>query len=364
MNPNSLNAKYLIREMPKSQIRLRPTPSIFGISPFWSFVMKSQRWNLSAIVLSLIFAAQAAVCRAAEFTVKEHDDRIDVQIDGQPFTTYLHEGFPKPILYPIYGPHGIPITRNWPIKKDVPGESRDHVHHKSMWFAHSPVNGVDFWSESKNAGREVQTKLVRAEGGKDRAVIETTNDWQDAKGKVILSDTRILRFSLVPVGRVIDWRIDLHASHGPVTFGDSKEGTMAIRTRPELRLVTSSQRGATAAKGQAVNSEGVRGTAVWAKRADWVDYWADVEGKTIGVAIFDHPDNLRHPTWWHAREYGLISANPFGIHDFEKGKPAGAGNLTIPEGKSITLRYRFIFHEGNPENAKIAELYEQYAKPK
>jgi hypothetical protein len=180
----------------------------------------------------------------------------------------------------------------------------------------------------------------------------------------VLSDTRTLRFSVVPGCRVIDWQIELNASHGPVTFGDSKEGSMAIRTRPELQLATSSQRGATLAKGQAVNSEGVRGTAIWAKRADWVDYWAEVEGKTIGVAIFDHPDNLRHPTWWHAREYGLISANPFGIHDFEQGKPADSGNFTITGGQSVTLRYRFVFHEGDPESAKIEELYEQYATPK
>jgi hypothetical protein len=326
--------------------------------------VKSDRFNLVAIALFLTAVLHAAVCRSAEFSVKEHDNQIDVAIDGQPFTTYLHEGYPKPILYPIYGPHGIPITRNWPMKNDVPGETKDHVHHKSMWFAHSPVNGVDFWSETKTSGREVQTKLVRAEGGQDQAVIETTNDWQDAKGKVVLSDTRVLRFSVVPGGRTIDWRIDLHASHGPVTFGDSKEGSMAIRTRPELQLVTSSQRGATPAKGQALNSEGVRGADVWAKRANWVDYWAEVEGQTIGVAIFDHPENLRHPTWWHAREYGLISANPFGIHDFEQGKPADAGDFTIPEGESMTLRYRFVFHEGDPEKAKLAEIYEQFAKPK
>ncbi|MCC6126963.1 MAG: PmoA family protein [Pirellulales bacterium] len=313
-------------------------------------------------VLSASFLLAGSI-PAAEFTVQERDNQIDVEIDGQPFTTYRQEDLPKPILYPLLGPQGIPMTRNWPLKKDVPGEAKDHVHHKSMWYAHSPVNGVDFWSESTRSGRVVQTKLVRAEGGKDRAVIETTNDWKDAKGKVQLTDTRLLTFSQVPGGRAIDWQLTFHASHGPVTFGDSKEGSMAIRTRPELQLENNPKQGVTTAKGQALNSEGVRGKDVWAKRAKWVDYWAEVEGKILGVAIFDHPQNPRHPTWWHAREYGLISANPFGIHDFEKGQPAGAGNLAIPAGKSVTFRYRFVFHEGDPQKAKIAELYERFAMP-
>ena len=205
-----------------------------------------------------IIAAVAGAAHAAEFTVKEHEHQIDVQIDGQPFTSYLPEGYSKPILYPILGPEGIPITRNWPMKKDVPGEAKDHVHHKSMWFTHGKVNGVDFWTEGPKTGRIVQTKLVRAEGGKDRAAIEATHDWQDAGGKVVMSDTLLLAFSLVPGGRVIDWQIELHASHGPVTFGDTKEGTMAIRTRPELQLVNDPTQGVTTANGQALNSEGVR----------------------------------------------------------------------------------------------------------
>ena len=83
----------------------------------------------------------------------------------------------------------------------------------------------------------------------------------------------------------------------------------------------------------------------------------------MGVAIFDHPSNPRHPTWWHARTYGLITANPFGLHNFER-KGRGAGNMTIEAGKSVTFRYRFLFHSGDVKEAKIAERYEQFAKSK
>ena len=83
--------------------------------------------------------------------------------------------------------------------------------------------------------------------------------------------------------------------------------------------------------------------------------------ETVGIAIFDHPSNPRHPTWWMARSYGYVGANPFGIHAFE-GKPKGTGDFRIKSGESATFRYRFVFHEGDPDQAKIAERYARYAK--
>ena len=137
---------------------------------------------------------------------------------------------------------------------------------------------------------------------------------------------------------------------------------MAIRTHPNLRLSNDPKRGVTTANGQAVTSTGVRGGAVWGKRAEWIDYWGKIDGKTVGIAIFDHPSNPRHPTWWMARTYGYVGANPFGIHAFE-GKPAGTGDFSIKAGRTVTFRYRFVFHEGDPKQAKIADRYRRFAKP-
>ena len=83
----------------------------------------------------------------------------------------------------------------------------------------------------------------------------------------------------------------------------------------------------------------------------------------IGIAIFDHPENPRHPTWWHVRDYGLFSANPFGVHDFEK-KPKHTGDYTLEAGKSLTFRYRFYYHEGDEVQAKVAERYSDYVAGK
>ena len=101
----------------------------------------------------------------------------------------------------------------------------------------------------------------------------------------------------------------------------------------------------------------------WGKRATWVDYYGPVEGATVGVAMLDHPRNLRHPTWWHVRDYGLFAANPFGIHDFEPQQPAGAGDHALPAGGTLTFRYRVFLHNGTTAEARIADVWTAYAEP-
>ena len=131
---------------------------------------------------------------------------------------------------------------------------------------------------------------------------------------------------------------------------------MAMRINETMRLIKDGKPGA----GHSVNSEGVRDVAAWGKRAKWVDYYGPVNGQIVGIAIFDHPSNPRHPTWWHVRDYGLFAANPFGVHDFE-GKPAGTGKLVVPADTSITFRYRFLYHRGDELAGRVAEQYREYA---
>ena len=79
--------------------------------------------------------------------IEPQEGKFRVLVDGQPFAELDYQTYDKPIVYPIYGPGQIPMTRNYPMRKDVPGEANDHSHHKSMWFAHGDVNGVSFWDE-------------------------------------------------------------------------------------------------------------------------------------------------------------------------------------------------------------------------
>lgn len=287
--------------------------------------------------------------------IKQLSDRLRIEIDGHLFTEYRFKDVPRPYYYPLIGPGDLPMTRNWPMN-DAPGEQHDHPHHRSLWFAHGNVNGHDFWSEQKGFGKIVHDGFAETISGRKEGVIKSRDKWVTEDGVVVCTDERTLRIyePISPAERLFDFEVTLHASNGDLTFGDTKEGTMAVRLAATMRLKGK------VGQGHIVNSEGVRDDETWGKRADWCDYYGPVQGQTVGIAIFDNPHNPRHPTWWHVRDYGLFAANPFGRHDFEKLPNKLAGNLTIPAGQSVTFRYRFYLHQGTEQEAKVAEKYKEY----
>lgn len=300
----------------------------------------------------------------AEVSLSCRDGRIDVAVDGEPFTAYVFEGHRKPILFPVLGPGGTPMTRSWPIEDGVPGEAHDHPHHESIWFTHGLVNGIDFWTShpksdkaDRQAGNRIEHVALREARSGAEGVIEAAHRWVAADGTVVCTDTTRLVFGGDPRLRTIDSTITIHADHGPVTFGDTKEGAMGIRMRTPLQLRDLD--GSEGAAGHCINSEGVREADVWGKSARWVDYWGPVDGRTVGIAILDHPASFRHPTHWHARDYGLVAANPFGLHDFSDAAP-GTGDHTIPAGGTLALRYLLVFHEGDPQAAGIDEVWRRW----
>ena len=320
------------------------------------------RLGLAFVLLGIVYAVRAAdvsptAAAKKGVLITQLADRLRVEINGQLFTEYLYKDVPRPYCYPLIGPGDVAMTRNWPMK-DTPGEEHDHPHHRSLWFAHGAINGYDFWSEEKAFGKTVHDDFLEVKSGAKAGVIRERNKWVAADGTVVCTDERALRFynPSRPSERLMDFEITLIASNGALTFGDTKEGTMAVRLAETMRLKGK------VGKGHIVNSAGVRDGQTWGKRAEWCDCYGPVEGKTVGIAIFDHPQNPRHPTWWHVRDYGLFAANPFGQHDFESLPDKTAGNLIVPAGKSVTFRYRFYLHEGDDQQAKVAEKYKLYAK--
>jgi hypothetical protein len=310
-------------------------------------------------LLSAAVTASAADSKGVQIT--ELPDRLRVEINGKLFTEYHFKDVPRPFCYPLLGPGGVAMTRNAPMK-EVAGEDRDHPHHRSFWFTHGNVNGVDFWSEARDFGKIVHGSFVKVSSGAQEGVIQSRHQWLAKDGTEVCTDERTLRIYNRPDNeRLFDYEITIHAGKEHVTFGDTKEGSMALRLAETMRLKPN-KFNAGKPTGTIVNSEGVRDGDTWGKRAAWCDYYGPVDGKIVGAAIFDHPQNPRHPTWWHVRDYGLFAANPFGQHDFEKLPDPNAGNLVIPAGKSVTFRYRVYLHEGDEKQAKVAERYAEYTK--
>ncbi|HLA83968.1 MAG TPA: PmoA family protein [Thermoguttaceae bacterium] len=306
-------------------------------------------------------AADQAPSDHVTATKSADGSKVSVKIDGQPFAQYLIRPGHHPIVWPIYGPTGKPMTRQWPMAKRLPGEPTDHPHHRSLWFTHGNVNGQDFWTEGPpRKGQKPQSRcltvhreFLKIESGRE-AVVATRNDWLDDRGKKMLEDRRTLRFGGDEDARWIDFDITLSATEGPVTLGDTKEGTMGLRVAAPL--APDAKQG-----GRLVNSHGQVNDKAWSKPASWVDYSGPIRGETVGVCMMNHPSSFRYPTHWHARTYGLCAANPFGLRDFS-GDPAINGSYTIPRGESITFRYRVLLHKRDAATAKLPEAFEAYVK--
>jgi hypothetical protein len=334
------------------------------------------RTRFALLILCFLAAAPYWMRAGEPVAVKRRGRQVEVAIGGKPFATYyFDDAAPKPYVHPLRTASGIVITRGFPMQKDIPGESTDHPHHRALFFAHGDVNGVDFWTEAEHAetapvhaggqtlqtshqfphGRTVFVKLERAKSGRDSGLLRARFKLVGPDGNTVAEETQAYVFRGDGATRTVDCEFTLRAPKQAVKLGDTKEGTFAIRVVKALE--ESSGMKMTDSEGRAGEKQ------IWGKRANWVDYSAAVEGREVGVAIFDHPSNPKHPTYWHARGYGLFAVNPFGERDYYN-DPKRDGSLTIDPGGALTFRYRVLIHEGDASAARIADAWAQYAAGK
>ena len=317
--------------------------------------------NLTALA-ALAFACSLPLI-AASVKLERSPDKIDVLVDGRPFTAYyFSSATAKPYLMPLRTASGIVVTRGFPVVNDVsagnPKGSSFEPHQRPLYFGHGDIDGLDFWQEPvfdkfyTDHGRQdyghMVLKTVEQAGGSSIRARFTLNSPHD---RVIGEETQSFTFGGDAQTRTIDCDFVLYATNGPLDFGDTKEGTFAIRLAPELSGPHAHMLSSTGAAGE---------KAIWGKPASWVSYSGSMDGKAVSVTVFDSPRSFRHPTTWHARAYGLFAANPFGIREFT-GDANKDGSWTIPEGKSLTFSYRVVIREGEFPASQINEAYHQYA---
>jgi hypothetical protein len=324
--------------------------------------------RLRRVKKSLLIALLAlSPALRAEVTVTEQPDRVRIEINGKLFTEYRHGDAPHVYYWPLIGPGGVKMTRSYPMEK-VDGEDTDHIHHRSLWFSHGLVNGVDFWGEPASykgtpkhpVGKMEHVKVLAKESGKV-GVLTTEVKWVTPDGSEPIRTIQTLRVHETPESeRVIDFEVTLVAGEKDVTLGDTKEGTAGIRIAETMRLKGHKREG----KGTIVNSEGQEGTKVWGQKARWVTMAGPIGDKPYAITFMDHPSNLRHPTRWHARDYGLFAANPFCESEMDKSQPKKAGDYILKAGEKLTLKYRLAFTEGDAAAAKADERWKAFSGAK
>jgi len=326
-------------------------------------------------LLLVVSAVRAA--EPPEVSVTKTKDTIDFLVGTELVARYhFGESVAKPYFWPLNAPGGVTVTRGWPMEKGLPNETTDHVHQKSAWFCHGDViaegiefkerssdkrvHGIDFWSENKGHGKIVCTKVADPLQSPDQGRVATHNEWRSPDGIKIMDEERTITLRKLGDARLIVLQIDLHASVCPITFGDTKEGSMGVRVSDDFRLNGPKSDGAvTSADGSSSAAPAKDNLPMWGKVADWHDYSGTVGGKKVGIAIFDHPKNAVRAAW-HTRAYGLLAANPFGRESFPGTK--GGELKKLAKGDHLKLTYGLLIHKGDAKDGNVAGHYSTFSK--
>jgi hypothetical protein len=326
----------------------------------------------------------AADAPQVEVVAKEAENKVDVLVDGQLFTSYLFPStIQKPVLYPIRSATGQAITRGFPLDP-TPGERVDHPHHVGLWFNYGDVNGLDFWNNSDaipenrkaRMGTIVHRQIRNTESGAGKGALDVTMEWVNHAGDALLREDTRFEFGAEGNARTIDRITQLTALEDTVTFTDNKEGVLGLRvtralehpaTKPEVftdasgkptEVAVLNNEGVT---GKYLTSEGAEGEAVWGTRGKWNSLSGIVDGAPVTVAIFDHPSNTGYPTYWHSRGYGLFAANPLAPAAMSEGKDQPMV-IKLAPGESVTFRHRIavIADQATPE--QLEQRYQAFAQ--
>ena len=309
------------------------------------------------------------------------ENRIDVMIAGELFTSYLYDdNMTKPLLIPVRTPSGIEVNRRHPLT-EIEGGSTDHEHHVGIFFAVDKVNGVKFWNNTGLSPQIRHVEITEATGGASTGKLSTIANWVDENKQILLEEKRTMLFIAGEHEYAIDLSIDLTATCPSILFEDIEEGMLAIRVSDYLR---ESDPEASPQPGRPLPKESISGTGryfssngdetaknVWGKRARWVALQGVRQNKVVGVAILNHPASINYPTYWHVRNYGLFSANPLGQGDFQRQQPRKYRKnkviplrLTLEQGETAHFRFLVIAYEGFRTNRQIEERFKKFASVK
>ena len=315
------------------------------------------------LVIACAFFAQAQVVRVARKTAEK---RVDITVDGKPFTSYRwDERMLRPVLYPIFSSGGSFVTRGFPFETRD-GDTVDHPHQVGSSLSYGNVNGIDFWNSStfrsaeemKRMGRIVHSAVVSTTNGNGRGELVTMAAWVGPDGSTILTERTRYTFYASGSRRWFDRETRLSAFLDDITFGDSKEGMFAIHLPSELeqsdqtKVKVTTAQGAISERGSSdklsgvyTNSEGLTSESkIWGTLGKWAAVSGKIGSENVTVAMFDHPSNTNFPSRMLVRGYGLLALNPFGQKQFDP--KLEERKFTLKRGDSITFRHRLLIVSG------------------
>ena len=338
--------------------------------------------QVAASICLLITLSAIAPAQAVRVVRNDVGKRVDVTVDGNPFTSYRwDERIMRPVLYPILSSGGSFVTRGFPFETRE-GDTIDHPHQVGSSFSYGSVNGVDFWNSStfrtaeemKRMGRIVHTAILSMKSGTGRGELVTTAAWIKPDGATVLDERTQYAFHSSGNRRWFDRETILTANGEDVIFGDSKEGMFAIHLPSELeqndqtKVKVTTTQGAISARersdilsGVFSNSASLIGeNKIWGTVGRWAMVSGRIGSENVTVAMFDHPTNTNFPSRLMVRGYGLLALNPFGQKQFDP--KLAERKFILKRGGSITFRHRLLIVSGALSHAAIEEEYKRFAR--
>jgi hypothetical protein len=290
----------------------------------------------SVLLLGVALLLPASARAQSPVAFDRKDGALQITIGGKPFASYVWEDrdVRRPYFAHLRAPGGAQVTRNHP---PVAGkDSADHATmHPGLWLAFGDLGGADFW---RNKGTVEQIEFV----GKPKATKEggtfAVRNRYTAGEKIVCEEVCRIVITVRPDGYLIDWTSELT---GPADFhfGDQEEMGLGVRVATALAVKNG---------GRIVNADGAKNEKeVWGKQSDWCDYRGTIDGQEVGIAIFPDPGNFRR-AWFHARDYGVLVANPFGRAAFTKGEKS---KVVVKKGETFRLRFGVLVHSGKADVA-------------
>jgi hypothetical protein len=268
--------------------------------------------------------------------VTPDDGALAVRAGDRVLLRYRYEGVPyKPYVQELFTPGGVNILRDAPA---------DHLHHHALMFAVA-VEGVNFWEEQQQPGRQRHLSFahyVKAGDGNnpEAAGFDEQLEWVNPRTDEVLA-TELRRILVCRMkeqnATVLKWV----GKHSITLTGSPYFGL-------GMRFLESMDTG-----GQFHSSTGQTGVEnTNDKRAKWCAYVAKADGKAVTVAIFDYPDNVRHPATWFTMEkpFAYLSAT-LALHK---------ESLKIAATEPLVLRYGVALWDGQVSPEQIEKAYSRW----
>lgn len=260
--------------------------------------------------------------------------RLRIFIEEKPFADYIFSDpvTTRPYFAHVKSPIGIQATRNHP--PDPESDPTDHSSmHPGIWMSFGDINGHDYWRLKAKVRHEAFIQPPEANGVHGEFTVRNSYWSSDDSTAVAQEETRYtLNILAQGYQLLIDSRFSPMGDTPKIVFGDQEEFGLSVRVATPI-----SEKGG----GLMTDSEGRRGAqAIWSNSGKWIDYSGEVEGQWIGMTVFTDPQNFR-PSWFHARDYGLIVTNPFGRKAMQAGPES---EVVVDQGQHLRLRYGVLVH--------------------